>query len=189
MTNQTPDWPRCGVVEPAPELDAAGWARFFDRSAGLLGILDQAGVIRRVNASLADAVGDPATALVGRAFLTLLDPADQDAAKRRLDRIGDDGRAGFDARLAPRSPTGTEHWVEWLVLEDPSAGLMFLSGREVTAEKQLAARLSVSEARQAYLLRLSDAMRALESADEVLQTATRMLAEQLRLNRALYAEV
>lgn len=190
MTSQSPDWPRCGVLDPGSELDAASWERFFDHSTALLGILDQGGVIRRANASLAAASGEPVTSLVGRAFLTLLDSADHGTVTGQLDRLANGaGHAGFEARLAQVSPVGAERWVEWLLLKDDTAGLMLLSGRVVTAEKQLAARLAVSEERQAYLLRLSDAMRALESADDVLRVATRMLVEQLGLSRSLYAEV
>jgi PAS domain S-box-containing protein len=45
------------------------------------------------------------------------------------------------------------------------------------------------EDRQAYLLKLSDALLPLRSPDEIRLTAARILGEQLHVNRALYAEI
>ncbi|WP_084151165.1 response regulator [Azohydromonas australica] len=46
-----------------------------------------------------------------------------------------------------------------------------------------------TQARQAFLLRLSDALRPLQDAQAIKRQATRLLAEQLGVNRAFYAEV
>lgn len=45
------------------------------------------------------------------------------------------------------------------------------------------------EDRQAFLLKLSDALLPLRSPDEIRMTAARILGEQLHVNRALYAEI
>ncbi|MGG6293349.1 PAS domain S-box protein [Leptolyngbya sp. AN02str] len=46
-----------------------------------------------------------------------------------------------------------------------------------------------SEERQAYLLKLSDALRSLSSADEIKAVASQVLGEHLQVDRAYYAEV
>ncbi len=51
------------------------------------------------------------------------------------------------------------------------------------------AALRASEARQAFLLTLADALRPLADADAVMATATAILGEELRVNRAFYAEI
>src|SRR5262249_38420939 len=49
--------------------------------------------------------------------------------------------------------------------------------------------LRQSEARQAFLLRLSDAIRSLSDPSDVQETAARLLGEQLHVNRVGYAEI
>ncbi|KAK6020182.1 hypothetical protein OSTOST_14168, partial [Ostertagia ostertagi] len=51
------------------------------------------------------------------------------------------------------------------------------------------ATLRATQARQAFLLRLSDALRPLQDAQAIKRRATRLLGEQLGANRAFYAEV
>ena len=54
--------------------------------------------------------------------------------------------------------------------------------RDVTERRQ-------GEQRQAYLLRLSDALRPLNDAVEIQTTASRLLGEQLKASRVAYAEI
>jgi PAS domain S-box-containing protein len=60
---------------------------------------------------------------------------------------------------------------------------------DVTARKQAELALKASEERQAFLLKLSDALRPLGHAAAVKETAARLLGEHLDVNRVLYAEV
>lgn len=59
---------------------------------------------------------------------------------------------------------------------------------DVTARREAEAALRESEERQAFLLRLSDALRPLDGAARVKATATRLLGERLGVNRVFYAE-
>ena len=60
---------------------------------------------------------------------------------------------------------------------------------EIAARDRAEAALRDSEERQAFLLRLSDALRPLGDAVEIKAIACRVLGEALRVNRAFYAEV
>ena len=58
-----------------------------------------------------------------------------------------------------------------------------------TEEQLLSERLLRSEERQAFLLRLSDALRPLSNPLDVQEVASRLLGEHLRVNRVGYAEI
>ena len=60
--------------------------------------------------------------------------------------------------------------------------------RDITERRETAERLRRGEARQAFLVRLADALRPLADPVAVQATATRMLGEHLGASRALYAE-
>ena len=58
---------------------------------------------------------------------------------------------------------------------------------DITERKRAEMALKASEGRQAFLLKLSDALRPLADPEEITTTAARVLGEQLRVNRAFYA--
>jgi PAS domain S-box-containing protein len=60
---------------------------------------------------------------------------------------------------------------------------------DITERKRSEAALRESEERQAYLLKLSDALRPLTDPVEIQETASRMLGEQIGADRSLYAEI
>jgi PAS domain S-box-containing protein len=63
------------------------------------------------------------------------------------------------------------------------------NANDVTAQYRAEAALRESEERQAFLLKLSDALRPLSDPTEVKAAATRALGEHLRVTRAQYYEV
>ena len=79
------------------------------------------------------------------------------------------------ARITAVELAGRKYWV--CVQED------------ITAWKRADEALRASEARQEYLLRLSDAIRTLRDPEAVKAAACRVLGERLQPNRVLYAEV
>ena len=60
---------------------------------------------------------------------------------------------------------------------------------DITERKQAEADLRESEERQAYLLRLSDALRPIADPIEVQEVASRLLGEQLQTDRVFYSEM
>jgi hypothetical protein len=60
---------------------------------------------------------------------------------------------------------------------------------DVTERKEAEIALKQSEDRARFTVRLDDALRTIVDPDEVSRTASRVLVEQLRCDRALYAEM
>ena len=71
----------------------------------------------------------------------------------------------------------------------PESRLVSVVFDDITQRKQDEEVLRESEERQAYLLKLSDALRPLQDWAEVQGRASRILGEQLRTDRTLYAEI
>jgi len=61
--------------------------------------------------------------------------------------------------------------------------------RDVIDRKRAEAALQKNEERQAFLLKLSDALRPLTDAEEIQAATTRLLGEHLKADRVMYAEV
>ncbi|MDZ5458067.1 response regulator [Azohydromonas lata] len=66
---------------------------------------------------------------------------------------------------------------------------VFVTVIETTRRLRAEAALRQGQARQDFLLRLSDALRPLQDAQAIKRQATRLLGETLGVNRAFYAEV
>ncbi|WP_051242957.1 PAS domain-containing protein [Azohydromonas australica] len=66
---------------------------------------------------------------------------------------------------------------------------VFLTIIETTRRLRAEAALRQSQVRQTFLLCLSDGLRSLQDAQAIKRQATRLLGEQLDVNRAFYAEV
>jgi PAS domain-containing protein len=72
-----------------------------------------------------------------------------------------------------------------IALLEQTAERAWAAGERARAEDPL----RKSEERHAFLLKLSDALRALSDASDVQQTAARLLGEHLQVNRVGYAEI
>ncbi|GGE04646.1 hypothetical protein GCM10011390_24520 [Aureimonas endophytica] len=94
-------------------------------------------------------------------------------------------------RLAGRGEDEPSYFTySWTPLREASGEVAgFLSiATETTAKVLSLGMLRQSERRQAFLLQLSDAIRALGEADEIRTTSTTMLGRHLGANRVAYAE-
>jgi hypothetical protein len=101
----------------------------------------------------------------------------------------------FEDALYPLAKSGVVEDV-WLSLtyspvrdEAGSVAGVFITIIETTRRLCAEAALRGYAARQAFLLRLSDALRPLQDAQAIKLEATRLLGEQLGASRVLYAEV
>ena len=92
-----------------------------------------------------------------------------------------------------RPQNGGMAWLEErsYPIKDPLTGQtrMVSFVMDVTERKKAEIALKQSEDRARFIVRLDDALRTIIDADEVSRTAARVLAEQLRCDRALYAEM
>jgi PAS domain S-box-containing protein len=99
----------------------------------------------------------------------------------------------FELEHRVRRADGTVGWTHSraipLLDERGEIAEWFGAASDVTARKEAEAALRMSEARQAFLLQLSDALRPLDDAVEVQEVATRVLGAQLRVSRVFYGEV
>ena len=92
-----------------------------------------------------------------------------------------------------RPQDGRMAWLEerGYPIKDPLTGQtrMVSLVMDVTERKKAELELKQSEDRARFIVRLDDALRTIIDPDEVSRTAARVLAEQLRCDRALYAEM
>ncbi|MFD1141205.1 PAS domain S-box protein [Larkinella insperata] len=98
----------------------------------------------------------------------------------------------FNCEYRVRKPDGQERWIRGSgkVLVDAngqayrSTGLVF----DITERKQMEHALRESQERQAFLLQLSDALRALSDATTIKATASQLLGQYMGVDRVFYAE-
>ena len=74
-------------------------------------------------------------------------------------------------------------------IDPPEEHRVAILFRDILERKRAERELAAIGDRQAFLLKLSDALRPLASAMDIQATTTRMIAEYLNVDRAMYAEV
>ncbi|MGU3538561.1 PAS domain-containing protein [Methylobacterium sp. A54F] len=142
--------------------------------------------------------------LNGRGFLTdtrspsgswlgaYIDPADQPRVTAVIQEAIRT-RATFELEHRVRRQDGSLGWTQSravpLLDEAGEIREWFGTASDVTARKAAETALRASEERQAFLLRLSDALRSLADAVAIQDAACRLIAERLQVERAYYVEV
>jgi PAS domain S-box-containing protein len=132
--------------------------KFFTVSNDLMSIVDRAGTYIAVNDAWQRVLGwDPAE-LLGRPFTDLAHPEEASGSLETVRGIiekGDGEPFGFENRQ--RAKDGSWHWVDWSVrVED---GLLYASGRDVTARKEITQQPEYALGwRDAVLAALPDAL-------------------------------
>lgn len=136
-----------------------------------------------VNPAFEAITGMPAAATVGRRVREVLPPPYDDWVDTYAEVVRTGEPQRFERWLAPLG--------RWLsVYAFPQDGLRFgVLFSDVTGRRRAEERLRESEARQAYLLKLADALRPLADPVEIQETACRVLGEHTGANRVLYGEV
>jgi PAS domain S-box-containing protein len=113
------------------------------------------------------------------------------AVGRAIDPAGH-GELREDIRVI--LPDGAQRWLAvtgqvYFDGEPRQANRMVGGVMDITGRKHIEEALREGEARQAFLLKLSDALRALTDPLEIQAVAARVLGERLNVSRALYAKV
>ncbi|MBF0191056.1 MAG: PAS domain S-box protein [Magnetococcales bacterium] len=116
--------------------------RFFALSPDLYCIIGADGVLLRVNAALATALGYTLEEMSGSAFGGYLHPDDLESTRQEIRRIFSGGfTRDFHVRLRHRN--GAFLWTEWTAVGDGQA--LFASGRDVTEKRRLEQNLLENE--------------------------------------------
>ncbi len=191
-----------GVTELSPDFRA-----LFEATPRPFLVLASDLTIVAVNDAYLHATMTERAALLGQTMFDAFpdDPNDPEATGVRnlhasLERVLATGRADVMAeqRYPIRRPAAMgggfeERW--WSPVNAPVLGrdgkvaLIIHSVVDITAQKRDQQALRESEARQSFLLKLSDALRSLADAAEIQATTTRLLGQHLGVDRSMYGEV
>jgi PAS domain S-box-containing protein len=107
-----------------------------------------------------------------------------------FDRYGEVALTGIPTRFIDHAVSiGRWYDVYAFRVGQPEERRVAVLFNDITERKLAELALWRSEERQAFLLRLSDAIRPLSEPNEIQSTATRVLGEHLRASRAHYAEI
>jgi diguanylate cyclase (GGDEF)-like protein/PAS domain S-box-containing protein len=122
--------------------------RILDASRDLIATLDPDGVVRSVNGAVDPMLGYRPSDVIGRDCREFLDPDQpidlEDAAL--LSRLEPGARPLLALRRFRRFD-GTFRWLELSVSSDPSTGVVYVTGRDVTERLDVERQVSMSEQR------------------------------------------
>ena len=121
---------------------------------------------------------------VGQLASQLL-PAFYEAWLAEVERAFQTGRPQRFEQYTP----GLDRWYIFYITPLREADRFAVFYDDITARKQAEQTQRESEAHQAFLLRLSDALRPLADAREIQRAAMRVVGEQLGVDRAMYADI
>jgi len=124
------------VAERTRERD-----RIWRNSQDLLLIIGADGVVQAVNPAGSTMLGYEADAMVGRHFEPFVHPEDVLATARAIHQASRETLRGFECRIRHRD--GSWRWFSWTAA--PEEGVVYASGRDVTAEKEAAQALRQAE--------------------------------------------
>lgn len=153
---------------------------------------DPDGVVIADSPSWRAYTGQSSEAWLGYGWLDAIHPADRAYAERQW-REAVAARALVDAEFRLRSPDGGWRWtnVRAAPVLDEGGRIEKWVGMnvDIDARKRREQSPQDSEERQAFLLRLSDALRPLSDPTEIMTTASASTARHLGLDRCFYGEV
>ncbi len=115
--------------------------RAWKNSRDLQLVFDANGVLRAVNEAWTAILGWQPDDLVGHGYLGFVHPGDHPSSEAALAMVSRQELPPFENRCLHKD--GTYRWISWVAA--PEGGLIYASGRHVTAEKQAAAELATAQ--------------------------------------------
>lgn len=182
--NNTDEASVAEMVKEASEMSA-----FFELTSDMLvvaSILD--GTWERVNPAVERTLGWTAADLVGEPFLEVVHPEDRERSASAAKAVGA-GRTLVEFEHRVRCKDGGYRWIAWQTAPDLDKGLMYCIGRDVTDTLSAREKLRESEERQAFQLRLSDALHPLIDSATIQGEACRLLGEHLQADWVVYGQI
>lgn len=102
----------------------------------LIVTLDEEGLIMRINPAGCELLAASSDELVGQSIAAFVHPHDHDTFREEFGKLDPDGaNSGFSCRMV--SKAGQTIWLNWSWNYQQHAGIIFASGRNITAEKKL----------------------------------------------------
>jgi len=152
--------------------------------------------VTAVAPSFAETLGYPADCFpmpMSEAIRTFSEPEDASAQQQAIaEAIAGDGNLHIESRFHNRR-TDAVLWLESTgqVVRGADGAPLRLIGvtQDVTARKQAEEAVATAASRDAFRVRLADALRPLAHPDQIQTAATRLLGEHLGASRVLYAEI
>lgn len=153
----------------------------------------ETGQLLRVNETLAHMLGYETSELVGRPFGDFTYPDDRAGDWERFSRMKNGEAAIYDAEKRCLRKDGSHFWARVTATlirapgsERPSAIAVV---QDISLQRQVDGALRKGEERQAFLLKCADALRQIADSEKIRETACRLLAEHLRVDRVFCADV
>jgi len=109
--------------------------RAWKNSRDLQLVVDAAGVFRAANEAWTATLGWQPDEVVGRSYLDFIHPNDHPSSKQALATTSESELPVYENRY--RHKDGSYRWISWVAA--PEEGLIYASGRHITAEKEAAA--------------------------------------------------
>jgi len=140
-------------------------SRYYDASLDLLATADLNGRFTRVNRAWERTLGHSPETICSRPFIEFVHPDDREATIAETAALSDGSvRQTIAFRNRGRSADGHYRWLEWNVSASPSEGVLYITGRDITAqhevEQQLADNTQWLETKVAERTRELEAARA-----------------------------
>ncbi|MDX1964367.1 MAG: PAS domain S-box protein [Pirellulales bacterium] len=148
----------------------------------------------RLNAQMAAMNGIPAADHIGKTLSEIV-PDLAPKIEPAFRRVIETGEPLLNVELegeTPADPGVTHTWLEsWFPLRDSRGQVIGLNvvAQDITEKKRLEAELRENQARQEFLLRFSDELRAINQPAQIKSRATTLLGGYLKVNRATYFKI
>ncbi|QIN77909.1 PAS domain S-box protein [Rubrobacter marinus] len=181
-------------AEEALARNEARWRSLIDKGADVLTISERDGTIRFASPSVERVCGYGVEEFVGMSPFEAghIHPDDLERCADAFRELSDDPGGSVTIQHRYRHKSQGWRWLEGTftnLFDDASVGGLVANFRDITERKEAEEAMRGSEARQAFLVRLGDALRPLDDPVEVQATASRVLGEHLGADRAYYVEI